>query len=157
MSHHLDTPLAAQNGQLFIDDLYVFQGEASTVFDGADFEDLTYRVTFGVPDSAGQQVLQLHALTGPQAREDSADGDLALEGRTGEEASAAGTRIWAGRTADSFHIDLSLPAIINGAVAKGTAPERHGALCPGRPPWSGHGPRQLRHRASPVTPLSRLG
>src|SRR6202042_46173 len=24
MSHHLDTPLAAQNGQLFIDDLYVF-------------------------------------------------------------------------------------------------------------------------------------
>ena len=23
MSHHLDTPLAAQNGQLFIDDLYV--------------------------------------------------------------------------------------------------------------------------------------
>ncbi len=27
MSHHLDTPLAAQNGQLFIDDLYVFPGE----------------------------------------------------------------------------------------------------------------------------------
>jgi hypothetical protein len=32
MSHHLDTPLAAQNGQLFIDDLYVFQGEDGTVF-----------------------------------------------------------------------------------------------------------------------------
>ena len=31
MSHHLDTPLAAQSGQLFIDDLYVFPGEASTV------------------------------------------------------------------------------------------------------------------------------
>jgi hypothetical protein len=30
MSHHLDTPLAAQNGQLFIDDLYVFPGEGST-------------------------------------------------------------------------------------------------------------------------------
>ena len=26
MSHHLDTPLAAQNGQLYIDDLYVFSG-----------------------------------------------------------------------------------------------------------------------------------
>jgi hypothetical protein len=32
MSHHLDTPLASQNGQLYIDDLYVFQGDGSTVF-----------------------------------------------------------------------------------------------------------------------------
>ena len=32
MSHHLDTPLAAQNGQLYIDDLYVFSGNDSTVF-----------------------------------------------------------------------------------------------------------------------------
>jgi hypothetical protein len=32
MSHHLDTPLAAQNGQLYIDDLYVFSGDSSTVF-----------------------------------------------------------------------------------------------------------------------------
>ena len=30
MSHHLDTPLAAQNGQLYIDDLYVFSGDHST-------------------------------------------------------------------------------------------------------------------------------
>ena len=32
MSHHLDTPLARQNGQLYIDDLYVFPGDHSTVF-----------------------------------------------------------------------------------------------------------------------------
>ena len=32
MSHHLDTPLAAQNGQLFIDDLYIFSAADSTVF-----------------------------------------------------------------------------------------------------------------------------
>ena len=80
MSHHLDTPLASQNGQLYIDDLYVFLANASTVlvmdvnsnitgvhvkpgfhtearyefkvhFDGADFETLTYRVSFGEPDS----------------------------------------------------------------------------------------------------------
>lgn len=31
MSHHLDTPLAAQTGQLYLDDLYVFPGEDSTV------------------------------------------------------------------------------------------------------------------------------
>jgi hypothetical protein len=97
MSHHLDTPLAAQNGQLFIDDLYVFSGEGSTVFimdvnsnitgvhvkpgfhhearyefkvhfDGADFETLTYRVSFGEPDSNGGQSMRLHVLTGKEAR-----------------------------------------------------------------------------------------
>jgi hypothetical protein len=152
MSHHLDTPLASQTGQLYIDDLYVFPGEDSTVFvmdvnsnvnglhsepgfhpearyelkvhfDGADFEALTYRVSFGEADSGGRQALQLHALTGAQARDDSAVGELVLEGRTGQAASAGGTRIWAGRIGDSFYIDLSLLAIVNGAVANGTAPD----------------------------------
>jgi hypothetical protein len=152
MSHHLDTPLAAKTGQLYLDDLYAFTGEASTVlimdvnsdvnglhtepgfhpearyefkvhFDGADFETLTYRVSFSDSDQAGRQALRLHALTGDQAREDSATGELVLEGRTGEAASADGTRIWAGRIGDSFYIDLSLLAIINGAIADGTAPD----------------------------------
>src|SRR5271163_3235530 len=143
MSHHLDTPLAAQTGQLFLDDLYVFPSQDSTVlimdvnsnvnglhsepgfhpearyefkvhFDGADFETLTYRASFGDADSAGQQAVALHALTGEAAREDSAAGDLVLEGRTGQAASGGGTRLWAGRIADSFYIDLSLLAIING-------------------------------------------
>src|SRR5271163_5300397 len=103
MSHHLDTPLAAQNGQLFIDDLYVFSAADSTVFimdvnsnitgvhvkpgfhpearyefkvhfDGADFETLTYRVSFGERDSAGGQALQVHVLAGDEAREDGATG-----------------------------------------------------------------------------------
>jgi hypothetical protein len=151
MSHHLDTPHAAQNGQLYIDDLYVFPGGDSTVFimdvnsnitgvyqkpgfhpearyefkvhfDGADFEALTYRVSFGEADSGGRQAIRLHALTGTEAREDSAVGELVLEGRTGEPASTRGTRIWAGgRVADSFYIDLSLLAIVNGAVKNGTA------------------------------------
>ena len=150
MSHHLDTPLAAQTGQLYIDDLYVFPGQGSTVlimdvnsnvnglhsepgfhpearyefkvhFGGADFETLTYRVSFGEADSGGRQALRLHALTADQAREDSAPGDLMLEGQTGEIASADGTRIWAGRISDSFYIDLSLLAVINGAVEIGRA------------------------------------
>ena len=33
------------------------------------------------------------------------------------------SRIWTGRIADSFYIDLSLLALINGAVAGGTAPD----------------------------------
>jgi hypothetical protein len=150
MSHHLDTPLARQNGQLYIDDLYVFSGDRSTVFimdvnstitgpdvqrgfhpraryefkvhfNGADFEALTYRVSFGEGDSGGRQAVQVHALTGDEAREDSAAGTLLLEGRTGEPASQGDTRIWAGRIADPFYIDLSLLGIVNGAVKEGTA------------------------------------
>ena len=152
MSHHLDTPLAARNGQLYLDDLYVFPGNQSTVlvmdvnsdvnglhtepgfhpearyefkvhFDGAEFETLTYRVAFGEADSSGRQPLRLRVLTGDQALEESAAGTLIVEGQTGEAASADGTRIWAGRIEDSFYIDLSLLAIVNAAVADGTAPD----------------------------------
>ena len=155
MSHHLDTPLAAQTGQLYLDDLYVFPGEGSTVlimdvnsnvnglhsepgfhpearyefkvhFDGAAYEDLTWRVSFGEADSGGRQTLQVHALDGEAARDDAAAGELVLEGRTGETASGNGIRAWAGRIADSFYIDLSLLALINGAVAAGTAPDLSG-------------------------------
>jgi hypothetical protein len=41
--------------------------------------------------------------------------------RPGFHPSADGTRIWAGRIADSFYIDLSLLVIVNGAITKGTA------------------------------------
>jgi len=155
MSHHLDTPLARQNGQHYIDDLYVFPGTGSTVFvmdvnsnitgvhaepgfhpearyefkvhfDGADYETLTYRISFGEPDTAGRQALRLHALTGAEAREDAAAGELVLEGRTGEAADGRGVRLWAGRIGDSFYIDLSLLAIIDEAVAKGTAVDLSG-------------------------------
>jgi hypothetical protein len=155
MSHHLDTPLAAQNGQLFIDDLYVFSAADSTVFimdvnsnitgvhvkpgfhhkaryefkvhlDGADFETLTYRVSFDEAGPDGRQAMKLHALTGKDAREDSATGDLVLEGRTGEAASAGGVRLWAGRIADSFYVDLSLLAKVNGAVKDGSAVDLSG-------------------------------
>jgi hypothetical protein len=155
MSHHLDTPFASQNGQLYLDDLYVFAGDRSTVFvmdvnstitgpdvqrgfhpearyefkvhfDGADVEALTYRVSFGEGDADGRQALQLHALTGDEAREDAAVGALVLEGRTGEPASQGDTRIWAGRIADSFYIDLSLLGIVNAAVRNGTAVDLSG-------------------------------
>jgi len=155
MSHHLDTPLAAQNGQLYIDDLYVFPGEGSTVFvldvnsnitgvyaqpgfhpearyefkvhfGGADFEALTYRVAFGEAGADGSQSLRLYTLADADAREDSAVGELVLEGRTGEDASGGGVRLWAGRIVDSFYIDLSLLARVNGAVAGGTAPDLSG-------------------------------
>jgi Domain of unknown function (DUF4331) len=155
VSHHLDTPLAAQTGQLYLDDLYVFPGEGSTVlvmdvnsnvnglhsepgfhpearyefkvhFDGADYETLTCRVSFAGPDADGRQALQLHTLTGQAARDDAAAGELVLEGRTGQTAAGNGARLWAGRIADSFYIDLSLLARINAAVKDGTAPDLSG-------------------------------
>ena len=95
-------------------------------FDGADFEDLTYRVSFGERDSDGRQPLQLHALTGEDARGDSATGELVLEGLTGDAAGDGDVRIWAGRITDWFYIDLSLLAEIDAAVKDGTAPDLSG-------------------------------
>ncbi|MFF8423219.1 DUF4331 family protein [Streptomyces sp. NPDC015680] len=135
MSHHLDTPQAAKNGQLFIGDLYVFPGEHGTVLvmdlnsnvtgvhqrrgfhpearyefkihaNGAEFEELTYRVSFGEPDADGGQALRQDVLTGQDAREDSAAGKLALEGHTGETVTDSATRLWAGRVQDPFYMDL---------------------------------------------------
>ena len=92
MSHHLDTPLARQNGQLYLDDLYVFPGDHSTVFimdanstisgpdvqagfhpearyefkvhlDGADFETLRTACRSASGTPPGQ-ALQVRALTG---------------------------------------------------------------------------------------------
>ncbi len=152
MSHHLDTPLARQNGQLYIDDLCVFPANGGTVFvmdvnstitephvqpgfhpeahyefklhfDRAEFEELTYRVSFGERESDGSQALQLHALTGEAARDDFEVGELLLEGRTGEVATNGDVRIWAGKITDWFYIDLSLLFKINAAVKDGTAPD----------------------------------
>jgi hypothetical protein len=150
MSHHLDTSLARQNGQLYIDDLYVFGGDRGTVLvmdvnstitgpdvqpgfhpearyefkvhaADADAEDLTYRVSFAEREADGRQALQVRRLTGDEARDDAAGGTLVLEGRTGEPASRDGVRAWAGRIGDPFYIDLSLLGIVNGAVLKGSA------------------------------------
>ena len=150
MSHHLDTPLAAQTGQLLLDDLCVFPGEDSTVFvldvnstvnglhsepsfhsearyefkvhfDGADREELTYRVSFADPGAEGHQALQVHVLTGEQAGDDSATGELLLDGRTGATADGSGVRLWAGRIKDWFYIDLALLSAVNAAVGAGTA------------------------------------
>jgi hypothetical protein len=150
MSHHLATPLAGKTGQLFIDDMYVFPGDESTVFvmsvnssvtgehsepsfmpgaryefkvhcDGTEVEDLAYRVTFGAAAPDGRQPVQLHALSGPDAHDDGAEGELVLEGSTRETVNGTATKLWAGRIGDSFYIDLSLLDMVNGAVRAGTA------------------------------------
>jgi len=172
MSHHLDTPLARQNGQLYIDDLYVFPGHHSTVFvmdvnstitgpdvqhgfhpearyefkihfDGGEFEGLTYRVSFGEAESTGRQGLQLHALTGDDARDDNATGTLVLDGQTGASAGMNDTRLWAGRIRDPFYIDLAQLETVNAAVKNGTRHRPIGVARRGRP-------EQLRRHHSGV-------
>jgi len=152
MSHHLDTPHAHDNGQLYIDDLYVFGTDHATVFvmdvnstitgpdvqpgfhhearyeikvhfDNADVEALTHRITFDQADANGRQPYRLYMLTGGEAHDDVAAGELVLEGRTGESADAPGHRMWAGRIGDPFYIDLSLLSLVNAAVKNGTAPD----------------------------------
>ena len=149
MSHHLDTPEAAERGQLFIDDLFVFGVDASTVLvlavnstvtgshadpdfwpgaryelkahlDGSAHEQVTYRVTFGEPESAGQS-LRLEVLTGDDASQDAAEGALVVEGQTGQVAEASGIRVWAGRAADPFFFDLSLLEPVSTSVREGSA------------------------------------
>jgi hypothetical protein len=90
-------------------------------FDGADFETLTFRISFGHVGPDGRQAVHLHTLSGGEAHDDTATGAHLLEGRTGEIVSGPGTRLWAGRIHDSFYIDLSLLGIVNSAVRNGTA------------------------------------
>lgn len=150
MSHHLDTPEAAQRGQLLINDLFVFDGRGSTVFildvnstvtgkhadpdfwpgarydlkvhlNGAEREGVTFRVTFGEADPAGGQAFQLYLLTGADASDENAYGELVVEGRTGQPAGADSVQLWAGRAADPFYFDLSLLEPVSSSVAAGTA------------------------------------
>ena len=150
MSHHLDTPEAAERGQLFINDLFVFGGQGSTVFvldvnstvtgqhaepdfwpgarynlkahlDGAEREGVTFRMTFGEAATDGGQVFQLHLLTGADAADDDADGELVVEGVTGHATAADSVQVWAGRAADPFYFDLALLPPVSSSVTGGTA------------------------------------
>lgn len=150
MSHHLDTPEAAERGQLFIDDLFVFDRPGSTVFvldvnstvtgssatpdfwPGAHYEvkvatgdglreDLTLRLVFGEPEADGGQSYRLHVLTGEQAGGHDAEGEVLLEGSTGSTASGGGVQAFAGRASDPFYFDLSLLEPVSAAVTGGTA------------------------------------
>ena len=105
---------------------------------GPPSKTLTWRVSFAEPDADGQQALRLHTLTGEQAREDSAAGELVLEGRTGQ-AAARGRGPAVGRT------DRRL--VLHRPVAAGHHQRRGGRRAPRRTCPSGgrtRRPEQLR-------------
>jgi hypothetical protein len=150
MSHHLDSPLARQDVRLDITDLYVFRGETGTVFvvdvcsstagdipvpgwhpeglyefkidlDGDAVEELTYRFTFDERDASGKQRFELRSTAGAQARDPDAPGTVLARGTTGESLTTpTGLRIWAGKAADPFWVDLDLVRAVAHALEDGT-------------------------------------
>lgn len=135
MSHHLDSPIARQDIRLDITDLYVFRGEAGTVFvidlchsifgpipapgyhpegmyefkidlNGDATEDLTYRFKFNERDNHGHQTYSVSRLTGAEAADPHAAGTVIVQGSTGEFLNTAtGLRVWAGKAGDPFWIE----------------------------------------------------
>jgi hypothetical protein len=150
MSHHLDSPAARADARLNISDLYVFRGEQGTVFvmnvcsdaagpdapkgfhpearysfdidtTGDAVEDLCFRCTFGAPDAAGAQAVEVRRLTGARAADEAAEGTVILTGTTGPALSGeAGARLWAGRAADPFWMNPGAVTAVGHAFQDGT-------------------------------------
>ncbi|MBB4693436.1 DUF4331 family protein [Paractinoplanes abujensis] len=148
MSHHLDSPLARQDPRLNITDQYVFDAPGATVFamnvrtslagdgvplgfhdegryefkvhlDGSTVENLTFRIVFDAQDDAGQSY-RVFRLSGADATDDTATGVEIAGGRTGEAvAGDGGLRVWAGRAAEPFSLDLRQLGAIDQVVQHG--------------------------------------
>ncbi|KIF74561.1 hypothetical protein QR77_12420 [Streptomyces sp. 150FB] len=157
MSHHLDSPAARADARLNITDMYVFHGEVGTVFvmnvssdaagpdapkgfhpearyefkidvSGDAVEDLVYRLTFAVPDSAGEQHVKLSQVVGPEAGDDRVSGIELLNGDTNKILTASsGLRLWAGRASDPFWMNPEVVEAVGQAFRHGmdvTVPEQ---------------------------------
>jgi hypothetical protein len=89
--------------------------------DGDAVEDITYRLTFRDLDAAGNQGLELRRLSGAQAAELAAEGELIARGTTGRTSTIGdGLRLWVGKAGDPFWIEPDVLHAIGHAVADGT-------------------------------------
>ena len=135
LGHHLDSPLARKDIRLDFTDLYVFRGQVGTVFansvchsifgpipvpgyhpegmyefkidsNGDSVEDVTYRFTFDARDGNGKQRFILRRITGADAADPHAPGDIVAQGTTEDHVTtASGLRSWAGKAGDPFWIE----------------------------------------------------
>jgi hypothetical protein len=150
MSHHLDSPIARQDIRLDITDLYCFKGQTGTVFvinvchsiagavpapgyhpegmyefkvdtNGDAVEEITYRLTFDARDAQGAQRFVLRRITGADAVDPHAQGEVVVRGRTDETATAeSGLRVWAGKAGDPFWIEPDVLHAVGHAFQDGT-------------------------------------
>jgi hypothetical protein len=144
-----DSPTAREDPRLTIADLFVFRGENGTALvmdvnsakpedrspgfapdgryefkidlDGDEVEDITYRFAFGEPDDEGRQPMELHRLTGPEARGDVVQGALVARGRTesGDVQGEGGFRMWAGCVHEPFYVEPTVLGAVRTAVEGG--------------------------------------
>jgi hypothetical protein len=142
------------DSRLIIANQYVFRGEAGTVLlmttnSSLDWpisrpgfhpearyefkvhrndqvsEDLTYRITFGPQRIHGKQHVRLEVLTGLDATDDSASGNVLVHGLTGDVLTGAdGLRLWTGRAIDPYYADLTLLRAMDRAVNEASAISR---------------------------------
>ena len=149
MSHHLDSPIARQDVRLDITDLYVFRGQAGTVFvinvchslgkppipgyhpegmyefkvdlNGDAIEELTYRLTFDARDQAGKQRYTVRRIRGAEAVDPHAAGTVIAQGTTDEAVTTpSGVRVWAGHAGDPFWIEPTVLHAVGHAFHDGT-------------------------------------
>jgi len=149
MSHHLDSPIARQDVRLDITDLYVFRGQAGTVFaidvchslgkptvpgyhpegmyefkvdvNGDAVEEVTYRLTFDERDQQGQQRYTVRRIRGAEAVDPHAAGTVIAQGKTDETVTTpSGVRAWAGKAGDPFWIEPDVLHAVGHAFQDGT-------------------------------------
>ncbi len=149
MSHHLDSPIARQDVRLDITDLYVFRGQAGTVFtinvchslgkptipgfhpegmyefkvdvNGDAVEEITYRLTFDERDQHGQQRYTVRRIRGAEAVDPHAAGTVITQGKTDETVTTpSGVRAWAGKAGDPFWIEPDVLHAVGHAFQDGT-------------------------------------
>jgi hypothetical protein len=146
MSHHLDSPLAREDPRLDISDVYVFKGATGTAFvinvnpqsgdggfhheamyefkvdlSGDAREDITFRATFG-ERMDGKQSVKLRQLTGADATDRMADGEVVANGETDQVImSENGVKLFAGSAGEPFYIPGPVVGAMKEAIAHGEA------------------------------------
>lgn len=146
MSHHFDSPTAIEDGRLNLLDVYVFPetpgtstlvvtvnpdaGRSSpTTFrpdalyefviasDGGTREDRAFRLSFGEPDTDGQQEMRVRYAVGPPSQSGLEGTELGA-GRTGEAfALSNGGSAWSGLAQDPFWGDAVALFAFNRSLA----------------------------------------
>ena len=88
---------------------------------GDAVEELTYRLTFDERDSADNQRFVLRQISGVDAVDPDAPGEIIAKGVTGKSVtSPAGVRFWAGKAGDPFWIEPDVLHAVGHAFQDGT-------------------------------------
>jgi Domain of unknown function (DUF4331) len=156
MSHHFDSPTAIEDGRLNLCDLYVFPESPGTstlvvtvnpdsgrsnpttfrpdalyelviASDGGTREDRAFRMSFGEPDTDGNQEMQVRYAVGPPSRSGLEGTELGV-GHSGEAfALSNGGAAWFGLAQDPFWGDaVALFAFTHGLADNQYRPELFG-------------------------------